>query len=129
VQGAETPWEEDFWGKIKINDAELTMAHNCVRCASINIDYKTGQPGTGPSGEILKRLQKDRRVDQGLKWSPVFGRYGVWDPKNGAQVLSVGDSVNVVKLNTERTKFSKKRTMPNVIVNELTEDRLEALMS
>jgi uncharacterized protein YcbX len=129
VQGAETPWEEDFWGKIKINDAELTMAHNCVRCASINIDYKTGQPGTGPSGEILKKLQKDRRVDPGHKWSPVFGRYSFWNPKNGTQVLSVGDSVSVVKVNTERTEFSKQCTMPTAIINELTEHRLEALMS
>jgi uncharacterized protein YcbX len=129
VQGAETAWEEDFWGKIKINDAELTMAHNCVRCASINIDYKTGQPGTGPSGEILKKLQKDRRVDQGLKWSPVFGRYSFWNPKNGTQVLSVGDSVSVVKVNAERTIFSKQCTVPNAIINELTEHRLEALMS
>jgi uncharacterized protein YcbX len=129
VQGAEQPWEEDFWGKITINNAEFTMAHNCGRCVSINVDYKTGQPGSGPSGEILKKLQKNRRVDPGNKWSPIFGRYSFWNPKNGTQVLSVGDVVNVVKMNKERTEWSKKCTTPILIINKLTEYRLEALIS
>ncbi|KAF2795319.1 hypothetical protein K505DRAFT_14008 [Melanomma pulvis-pyrius CBS 109.77] len=106
IRGADKAWEEDFWGKIKINDVEITMAHNCVRCQSINIDYKTGLPGIGPSGEILKKMQKDRRVDLGSKWSPVFGRYSFWGPRSGAKVLSVGDEVSVVKVNPERTKWS-----------------------
>ena len=77
VKGAFEPFEEDYWGTLMVNGkTEITLAHNCIRCKSINVDYQTGRPGEGPSGEVLKRLQKDRRVDAGAKWSPVFGRYG-----------------------------------------------------
>lgn len=83
------------------------MAHNCVRCASINIDYDTGKPGTGAQGEILKRLQKDRRIDIGAKWSPVFGRYSFWGVGAKDKVVKVGDQVNVSKVNEGLTIWSK----------------------
>jgi hypothetical protein len=85
------------------------MAHNCVRCASINIDYDTGKPGTGAQGEILKRLQKDRRIDIGAKWSPVFGRYSFWGVGAKDRVVKVGDQVNVSKVNEGLTIWSKWR--------------------
>lgn len=108
VKGAFDAFQEDFWGKIKINNrTELIMAHNCVRCKSINIDYETGKPGTGPSGEVLKKLQKDRRIDIGAKWSPVFGRYSFWDMKAKDEVVKVGDRVNVSKMNEGYTIWSK----------------------
>lgn len=107
IEGAEEPWEEDFWRKIKIGDAEIIMAHNCVRCKSINIDYETGKPGTGESGEVLKKLQKDRRVDAGAKWSPVFGRYSFWNPKSTPQTFNVGDKVRVMELSKQRTIWSE----------------------
>ncbi|KAF2711332.1 hypothetical protein K504DRAFT_500000 [Pleomassaria siparia CBS 279.74] len=106
IKGAETAWEEDFWGKIKINDAEIIMKHNCARCKSINIDYSTGSPGTGPGGEVLKKMQKDRRVDPGSKYSPIFGRYSFWNPKIEPKVLSVGDKVSVVQVgNSDNRNF------------------------
>lgn len=109
IEGASEPWQEDFWGKIKINQkTELLMAHNCVRCKSINLDYATGKPGVGASGEVLKRLQKDRRVDVGAKWSPVFGRYTFWAPDGPqSQMIRVGDKVNVTKVNDGLTVWSK----------------------
>lgn len=107
LEGAETAWEEDYWRKIKVGTAEIIMMHNCVRCKSINIDYETGKPGTGPSGEVLKKLQKDRRVDVGAKWSPVFGRYSFWNPRSSEQVINVGDEVVVTEVNRDRTVFSK----------------------
>jgi uncharacterized protein YcbX len=107
VSGAAKPWEEDYWGKLNINGAELTCAHNCIRCKSVNIDYATGAPGTGESGQVLKKLQKDRRVDEGSKWSPVFGRYSYWRSGAKEKVLSVGDEVLVTEVNGERTKWSK----------------------
>ncbi|KAJ4308473.1 hypothetical protein N0V94_009341, partial [Neodidymelliopsis sp. IMI 364377] len=85
IEGANEPWQEDYWGKIKINQkTEIIMAHNCVRCQSINLDYETGKPGVGASGQ----------------WSPVFGRYSFWAP-NGpkSQTIKVGDKVNVTKVN------------------------------
>ncbi|KAH6643732.1 hypothetical protein C7974DRAFT_4157 [Boeremia exigua] len=108
IEGAHEPWQEDYWGKITINQkTEMIMAHNCVRCQSINLDYNTGKPGVGPSGEVLKRLQKDRRIDIGAKWSPVFGRYTFWGldaPKS--QLIKVGDKVNVTKVNEGLTIWS-----------------------
>lgn len=108
LSGAEEAWDEDFWSKVRIGSTELVMKHNCVRCASLNIDYETGKPGTGEAGQVLKRLQKDRRVDKGAKWSPVFGRYAFWRGVNRTQVFSVGDEAVVTDRNVERTVFSKR---------------------
>lgn len=105
IEGADEPWEEDFWAELQIGDAAVTLTHNCVRCASINIDYATGKPGTGPTGEVLKKLQKDRRVDVGSKWSPVFGRYGFPGSNDAGKHLAVGDEVKVLRRNKERTTF------------------------
>lgn len=107
LEGAEEAWEEDYWRKIKIGNAEVTMNHNCVRCKSINVDYETGKPGTGESGEVLKKLQKDRRVDTGAKWSPVFGRYSFWSSKSADQMIKVGDLVEITEVSKERTAWSK----------------------
>ena len=107
VSGAEKAYEEDFWARIDLNGIDIQLAHNCVRCASLNVDYKTGKPGKGESGKILAKLQKDRRVDAGHKWSPVFGRYCFWRSSVPSKMLSVGDEVRVTRVNRERTKFSK----------------------
>jgi len=107
LSGADEAWEEDFWSKLQIGRTELIMKHNCVRCASLNVDYETGKPGTGDAGQVLKKLQKDRRVDKGAKWSPVFGRYAFWRGTNNGQVFKVGDEAVVTGRNKERTAFSK----------------------
>lgn len=86
------------------------MAHNCVRCKSINIDYNTGKPGVGAQGEVLKKLQKDRRIDIGSKYSPVFGRYSFWGVGEQDEVLRVGDRVNVSKVNDGLSVWSKFST-------------------
>jgi uncharacterized protein YcbX len=107
IKGAFEAYQEDYWGKVKINNrTEIVMAHNCVRCKSINIDYETGKPGTGASGEVLKRLQKDRRIDIGAKWSPVFGRYSFWGVGEKDEMIRVGDRVNVKKVNEGLTVWS-----------------------
>ncbi|KAL1593917.1 hypothetical protein SLS60_010650 [Paraconiothyrium brasiliense] len=107
LSGADEAWEEDYWSKIRIGSTELIMKHNCVRCASVNVDYETGKPGTGEAGQVLKKLQKDRRVDKGAKWSPVFGRYAFWRGANNAQVFKVGDGAIISDRNKERSVFSK----------------------
>jgi len=104
VVDGENEWDEDFWGELQIRNSRVVLTANCGRCKSINIDYSTGRPGTGEGGTMLKKLMKDRRVDAGVKYSPVFGRYGFLSGRNEGPV-EVGDEVVVSKRNSERTKF------------------------
>ncbi|KAL2126579.1 hypothetical protein VTI74DRAFT_648 [Chaetomium olivicolor] len=107
----EEPWAEDFWAELTIHrdgehgddteEHKLELMGNCVRCTSLNVDYQTGKPAEGELGNVLKRLMKDRRVDPGSKWSPVFGRYAA--PIGRGFTISVGDEVEVTQRNTERT--------------------------
>lgn len=111
VEGADEEFEEDFWAEIEIgSEARFSLTQNCARCNSLNIDYDTGKVGEGEAGKILKKLQSDRRVDLGAKWSPIFGRYGfLARPPNGANSVQirVGDSVRIVKKLDERPRFGK----------------------
>jgi uncharacterized protein YcbX len=106
VAGAEQEFEEDYWAELAVGPRlKIVLTANCARCNSLNVDYATGKVGTGESGKILKKLQSDRRVDQGVKYSPVFGRYGFLDKMPAGSMLTVGDEVTVVKRNPERTRF------------------------
>jgi len=59
--------------------------------------------GEGESGKLLKKLMKDRRIDSGNKWSPVFGRYGF--PTKGGEIR-VGDEVVLSKRNNHHTVWN-----------------------
>lgn len=102
-------WAEDYWGELSIADTDgdivVALTANCVRCQSINVDYSTGAPGIDETGSVLKKLQKDRRVDAGAKYSPCFGRYGFARKGDVGRRVSVGMKVDVSKVNGERTKF------------------------
>ncbi|KAK6853382.1 hypothetical protein PG995_010194 [Apiospora arundinis] len=104
----------------------LALTANCGRCNSINIDYETGRMAEGEAGTVLKKLMRDRRVDAGDKWSPIFGRYAHLLPAQqrdavrtttvdhqdtsiGA-VISVGDEVKVTRRNAERTVWRWPKT-------------------
>ena len=125
VEGAEEEYEEDYWAELEVGGVKLILTQNCARCNSLNVDYKTGKVAVGESGKILKKLNSDRRVDQGSRWSPVFGRYGflarVPEGKE-APVVTVGDEVTVSKRNNERTRFGKSLHSP---ICEPTSDELE----
>ncbi|GAA5884044.1 hypothetical protein JCM6882_002114 [Rhodosporidiobolus microsporus] len=97
------PWVEDFWAELRIADAVFRLTSNCVRCVSLNIDYETGKRLEG-SGLPLQVLAKDRRIDIGAKYSPVFGRYA-FSHDIGVKI-SVGDRVRVTKLNKKHTVFA-----------------------
>ena len=59
----------------------------------------------GESGKVLKKLQSDRRVDSGAKYSPVFGRYSFLHGNHEGDVISVGDEAVVTRRNDKRTVF------------------------
>lgn len=118
VSGAEEAFEEDFWAELSIAPKEsekgktrLLLTANCARCASLNVDFATGKFGVGESGTVLKKLMKDRRVDKGMKYSPVLGRYAFLGLAGGDGRIRVGDEVIVQKLNTERTVFGEFSSM------------------
>ncbi|OJD10532.1 hypothetical protein ACJ73_09765 [Blastomyces percursus] len=106
LSGAPETYEEDFWGEVTVKDnIRFILTANCARCVSINVDYDTGAPGSGESGTTLKKLMQDRRVDQGNKYSPIFGRYGFINKGSDGLHIGVGDEVVVSKRNEERTTF------------------------
>lgn len=122
LEGAGEAYEEDFWGAISIlpshaangdrmdeesSEVEILLTQNCIRCQSLNIDYTNGTYANTQEGAVLKKLMKDRRVDQAKKYSPVFGRYGFLGGKGEGRggVVHVGDEVRLSKRNGERTTF------------------------
>ena len=118
LSGATKAYDEDFWGGLTFSKRsthggeqesfDLVLTQNCARCVSINIDYETGKYGTGRDGTMLKMLSKDRRVDKGTKYSPIFGRYGFLKASGLPNpTIRIGDEVKISKLNAERTKFGQ----------------------
>ena len=117
LHGSPAAFDEDFWAELNINGSEgsantqakngtkIILTSNCLRCESLNVDYETGKFGEGKAGEVLKLLSRDRRVDMGIKYSPVFGRYGFLGRGGEGCVLRVGDGVSVGRRNEVRTKF------------------------
>lgn len=110
IGGAATEFEEDFWAELSVGtDLRLILTQNCARCRSLNIGYRTGEPGKTASGKVLQSLMKDRRVDAGTKYSPIFGRYGFLasTPSKANALVNVGSQVKVLRRNQERTKFGE----------------------
>lgn len=105
VSGADSAFEEDFWTELVVGPtkARLLLTGNCVRCQSLNVDYQTGSMAEGETGMVLKKLMKDRRVDRGAKFSPVFGRYSFLHWTGHGDIIRVGDEVGVVARSKERT--------------------------
>ncbi|KAI5868450.1 MOSC domain-containing protein [Durotheca rogersii] len=88
---APAAWDEDFWAELLVGGRHrLALTANCARCVSINIDYETGRPAEGEMGTVLKKLMKDRRVDKGNRWSPIFGRYAFLLPPSPAGEAGLG---------------------------------------
>jgi uncharacterized protein YcbX len=58
----------------------------------------------GESGNLLKKMMRDRRIDRGNKWTPIFGRYGF--PVNRGEI-AVGDEIAISVRNEDHTVWSK----------------------
>ncbi|KAH6628985.1 hypothetical protein C7974DRAFT_375880 [Boeremia exigua] len=106
IEGANEAFSEDFWAELRIGDsAQISLTQNCARCNSLNVNYSTGRIAPGETGKILKTLSKDRRVDPGTKWSPVFGRYGFLTKgqDSAGAILRLGDRVDILACNQARS--------------------------
>jgi uncharacterized protein YcbX len=126
ISGAATAFEEDFWAELRVGQAaRLLLTANCVRCQSINVDYATGKMGTGETGSALKKLMKDRRVDKGAKYSPVFGRYVFLDPGSDKVNVRVGDEVDVLRTMKERTVYGRSSSAQVIRRSKLTGSSLD----
>lgn len=126
VFGAERAFEEDFWAELEVGSSSsssrginggdegkgkvrLLLTGNCVRCQSLNVDFQTGKMGTGEGGGVLKKLMKDRRVDRGARFSPVFGRYSFLGREGVGERIRVGDEVKVLRRAEEYTITGESR--------------------
>lgn len=108
VKGAPEAFAEDYWGELTFSGGlRMQLTANCYRCQSITVDYETGATAEDDSGKVWKKLNKDRRVDAGAKYSPVFGRYGYCSGDVAGKVLRVGQEVDVTRVNRERTTFGE----------------------
>ncbi|RKU46399.1 hypothetical protein DL546_005271 [Coniochaeta pulveracea] len=106
VVDGEDEWSEDYWAELTFKGEDrLLLTGNCGRCTSLNVDYDTGRPAAGEQGAVLKKLMKDRRVDKGVKYSPIFGRYGFLPPGETGFAISVGDEVAVAQRQEERSTW------------------------
>ncbi|KAI0971497.1 hypothetical protein F4678DRAFT_433125 [Xylaria arbuscula] len=105
-------WDEDYWGELGVRrglagrEHRIALTANCGRCRSVNVDYDTGRPSEGEPGIMLKKLMVDRRVDDGNKYSPIFGRYAFLTPGQGKEPggdeddgveIAVGDEIYITK--------------------------------
>lgn len=119
ISGSPRAYDEDYWGRLTFSSSsssdpnssppkEILLTANCGRCVSLNVDHETGTSAPKEK-EVLKLLMKDRRVDDGMKYSPIFGRYGFLGngDVNEGKVLRVGDAVQVSRRNGERTRFCR----------------------
>ncbi|OHW91340.1 MOSC domain-containing protein [Colletotrichum incanum] len=122
---AEAPFAEDFWAELSLTtpgtgtptNPKLLLTANCGRCSSLNVDYDLGRAAAGQEGKLLNTLMKDRRVDPGHKYAPVFGRYAFLAVDGAGEEpprvrVRVGDEVVVSRRNAERTVFDWDLSAP-----------------
>lgn len=108
VKGSSAPFEEDFWGELTFEGGiQMPLTANCYRCQSITVDYETGKTATDDRGMVWKKLNKDRRVDAGAKYSPVFGRYGYCFGSSATKSLYIGQKAAITHINPNRTIFGE----------------------
>jgi uncharacterized protein YcbX len=85
----------------------MDFGGTCWRCQAITVDKKTGQKADGEEGLVWKTLSKDRRVDKGWKYGPVFGKYSYTGLGEVGKVIRSGDEVLLTKRSEERPVFGK----------------------
>lgn len=107
LSGSPAAFDEDYWAELAFPGSGVRMAVtlNCWRCQSIVVDYRTGKPATDTSGLAWKKLSRDRRVDKGWKYNPVFGRYGFCAASDTGKDIRLGEEVLVTRRAQEISVF------------------------
>lgn len=106
LSGGPAAFDEDYWAELSFaDDIRMAMTGNCWRCQSITADYSTGETAVDASGLAWKKLSRDRKVDKGWKYSPVFGRYGFCRTSDTGKEVRLGDKVLLTRRNKEHTVF------------------------
>ena len=90
VRGA-TPYAEDSWKTILINDVLFDLVKDCARCAITTTDQETARRGKEP----LRTLAMYR---QGPKGSPLFGQNAA---HRSLGTIHVNDTIEVVEYRNE----------------------------
>lgn len=108
VSGAPAAYDEDYWAEMVFpGGVKMKFGSTCWRCQAITVDYKTGKKAEDDSGAVWKKLAKDRRVDKGWKYGPVFGKYSYTALGDKGKAIRVGDTVKLTKRNRDRPVFGK----------------------
>ncbi|KAF1841305.1 uncharacterized protein K460DRAFT_408780 [Cucurbitaria berberidis CBS 394.84] len=106
VSGSPEPYDEDYWAQLVFpSGIKMEFGGTCWRCQAITVDYKTGKKAEGDEGMVWKKLAKDRRVDKGWKYGPVFGKYSYTSLKDTGKEIRAGDEVVLTRRNKERPIF------------------------
>lgn len=104
VHPLSAPYAEEHWRTLLINPTtpsppdsaepiRLDLVFNTVRCASLNVDFHTGEL-LPPQRQLYKALAtRDRRVNAAFPLRPCFGRYAFAEPFGA--LIRVGDEVHV----------------------------------
>lgn len=108
VSGSPAPYDEDYWAQVVFpGGIKMEFGGTCWRCQAITVDYKTGKKAEGDQGEVWKKLSKDRRVDKGWKYGPVFGKYAYTAKKDYGKEIKAGEEAVLTRRNNERPVFGK----------------------
>lgn len=108
VSGSPEAYDEDYWAQLVFpGNLKMDFGGTCWRCQAITVDLNTGKKAQGEQGEVWKKLSKDRRVDKGWKYGPVFGKYSYTSLKDVGRTISVGDEAILAKRVRERPIFGQ----------------------
>lgn len=108
VSGAPAAYDEDYWAQLVFpGNLKMDFGGTCWRCQAITLDFNTGKKAEGEEGEVWKKLNKDRRVDKGWKYGPVFGKYSYTSLKDVGRTIEVGSDAVLTKRVKERPIFGK----------------------
>ena len=108
VSGAPAAYDEDYWAQLVFpGKLKMDFGGTCWRCQAITVDLNTGKKAEGEIGEVWKRLAKDRRVDKGWEYGPVFGKYSYTSQKDVGRKIRVGDEAVLTKRVKERPTFGE----------------------